>query len=533
MEDISQLSEAKELLRLLKLEQSIIASDGLAFYDPAGEKHKKFHANGDKKYRYVRSGNRFGKSDMGGAEDIAWLRGERSWLDKSDPARYLGIPKQSVRGLLIVENWDKADEIFTCAEQGASRGKLFKYIPYDSFISASKNHGGHIDTIYVQSIWGGTSILKIDTVVSFKQDPMSGESSQWDFIHVDEPIPYDMWEAVSRGLMDTGGKAWFTCTPLIHMWINDFFFKKDKKLSKTLSTDVVIGNRFILTGSSYDNKYIKKEDIDEYASTLKKAKIETRIYGRPSGAEGVVYDQFVFDEHVYLKPPHGWSDMDEPPQNFTIRAAIDPHAVTARAILCAATDPFGYVFFFKEYFQEEHVKSMCAWFNETMVGKNLLLTLLDPIAYIENSFNETCWADDILQEGIVCERAAKDLARGIPAVQEFLSRRDANGRPMCYFSEQLAETLYEFDHYVWNPKTPGKPVDKDDHMMENLYRLVLGGLEFIDMDDKDTRTFYPQANPGLDLSIPRQTEGQGRYVDPNKLENYKAVYDDDDNYLRQ
>ena len=51
-------------------------------------------------------------------------------------------------------------------------------------------------------------------------NPMGLESSQWDWIHVDEPIPEAMWNAVSRGLMDTGGSAWFTCTPIAEQWIN-------------------------------------------------------------------------------------------------------------------------------------------------------------------------------------------------------------------------------------------------------------------------------------------------------------------------
>ena len=52
---------------------------------------------------------------------------------------------------------------------------------------------------------------------------MGQESSQWDWIHVDEPIPEAMWIANSRGLMDTGGSAWFTCTPIAEQWINKFF----------------------------------------------------------------------------------------------------------------------------------------------------------------------------------------------------------------------------------------------------------------------------------------------------------------------
>src|SRR5216683_5469232 len=42
----------------------------LSFYRPHS-KQEKFHLN-DARYRYARTGNRFGKSEMGAAEDVAF-----------------------------------------------------------------------------------------------------------------------------------------------------------------------------------------------------------------------------------------------------------------------------------------------------------------------------------------------------------------------------------------------------------------------------------------------------------------------------
>jgi hypothetical protein len=36
------------------------------------------------------------------------------------------------------------------------------------------------------------------------------ESSDWDFLHIDEPCPRDMYVANARGLIDRGGSDWFT-----------------------------------------------------------------------------------------------------------------------------------------------------------------------------------------------------------------------------------------------------------------------------------------------------------------------------------
>src|SRR5207244_3160179 len=109
-----------------------------------------------------------------------------------DPDRYSGIPHRPIRLLLIVESWAKADDVFT----NLDHGKFWKYIPKDSFVGIEVDHGGNIDTIRIRSKWGGVSLIKIQTIASFKQSPQVAESSQWDAIHVDEPCPEQLWKAV-------------------------------------------------------------------------------------------------------------------------------------------------------------------------------------------------------------------------------------------------------------------------------------------------------------------------------------------------
>jgi hypothetical protein len=50
--------------------------------------------------------------------------------------------------------------------------------------------------------------------------------------------------------------------------------------------------------------------------------------------------------------------------------------------------------------------------------------------------------------------------------------------PTIYFSPLLKETLFEFSRYVYDADKQ-KPKDEHDHMMENLYRLVLNGLSYV------------------------------------------------------
>ena len=62
------------------------------------------------------------------------------------------------------------------------------------------------------------------------------------------------------------------------------------------------------------------------------------------------------------------------------------------------------------------------------------------------------------------------MMEGILRTGELLRARDAQDNPMVYFHEDLAETLYEFDRYVWDIETEKPDSKAPDHMMENLYR---------------------------------------------------------------
>jgi len=524
---INKIREKQRMLALLDQETIILKSDGLKYYRPAGWKHDLFHRKGHYKYRYLRTGNRFGKSELGVVEDIAWCRGERSWYNETDPARYSGIPKRHVRILLIVEDWGKSDDVFTNLENG----KFWKYIPKDAFAGYDVGPSGDIDTIKIKSIWGGTSVIKIQTIASFKQSPQRGESSQWDAIHVDEPCPEALWTAVSRGLMDTGGSAWFTCTPLIHPWINRFFIPRGKAVTE--KTDPFENEKkFVILGSSYDNKMLTKEHIDDYAKTLKKEERAARITGIPSGAGGFVYDEFDRNIHLYTEDDlkiMGWAGLNDPPRTvwdtdaegnqyvkkpgYMIRAAIDTHERTPQAVLFEATIGTGdecYIFYFAELFETRIIATTANLFNEVVQGRNLFQTLIDPRAYIESPIDQSTLAGEFLNHGIIGEKAPKDLKRGILKVKEYLTKRDSKGRPVVQFSENLRETLFEFEEYMWDLKDPDKPIDENDHMMENLYRLMSTHPGYVDLDEKtkahfgQREVFEPQ---DMDIEVSLEVDG--------------------------
>lgn len=470
---------ALSLLKRLKAQQR---QNGIAFYRPT-PKQALFHAAGDFRYRYVRVGNRFGKSLMGAAEDIAWTLGERPWLPEGTPERTVGIPSHPVKGVLICNDWEKSEEIFTnMSADEQAKGKLFALLPRDKF-TVSRNHTGKISRIDVDGLYG-TSSLYIDTVASYKSSPLGHESSDWDFVHIDEPCPREMWVAYSRGMIDRGGKAWFNCTPISEAWINDFFLPTTRHKVNP-DEPYVEGQKWVMTGSSYDNTYLSSANIDEYAASLKEDEKQARIYGIPSALAGCIYKDFSPTTHVYRKPPEGWTRSTDPPANYSIRYAVDCHPRTPTAILFAATAPSGQVFFFDETFETGTVADWAQMILQRTQHRNVIYGIMDPLGFIEHPTLGTSMADEFIRHGVVLEQGPKDPSNGIIQVTEWLRGTDQRGAPLMQFSAHLRETIFEFDHYMWDDKREDKPKAKDNHMMENLYRLVLTGLEYIDPSEND------------------------------------------------
>lgn len=494
----NEVSVDSNAVRTLKLKQiqlsqkriELIKQHGLPFYRPHA-KQTAFHEAAQFRYRALFAGNRTGKSWMGCAEDCAYLEGSRAWLGVDNPLRTLGIPQRPLKGLVITTDWDKVDEIFT----SKNTGKLWKLLPNGFVKSATKNHSGVIDKVVCNN--GAT--LFFDTVKAFATNPQGAESSDWDFIHVDEPCPEEMWKAHSRGLMDRGGPAWFTLTPLSEPWITDFFFpvRKTNQRSNEIFAKDARPLKWVLAAETRDNPYLTEQAIADYESTLTDDEKDCRLRGIPLYLSGCVYREFDFDKHVLKDIPKGWKDYNTPPPNYTLYYAIDPHPKTPHAVLFCAVAPTGQRFYFEEISDHckiaELAKKIIPIRNRHPV---VAREICDPIAFIENPVDDNSQADEFFQCGLQVEKAVKDLSGGILRVKGALKDEEV------YFSPNLTQTLWEFKHYVWDPKRPNKPKDEHDHMMENLYRIEMQFPVYIDQTDAVGNTVEEEelGSAKLDLS---------------------------------
>lgn len=520
-----RLAHLRATERLLGQIEAQRRNNGINFYRPHWKQHK-FHttvANG----RYGRTGNRFGKTEMGIAEDLAWCLGHRPWYryaqDIKDgtgtvreshpgganhPYVFTGIPNRPVKGILLVVDWDKAHEVHT-GQTGdpLTEGKIWKLLPKAALRGVHKSRGGHIERIDVarpNELGGGVSTLKIDTVEAWKHNKMSAESSDYDFIHVDEPLPEPMFKGYQRGLADRAGSFWFTCTPKAEMWMNDWFTPPGAQMIRRADDGKLVvlkvpdenGNlldvqRYIITGSIYDNPYRSPQGVANFLAGLSRDERACAIDGIPIDLAGIVYREFVYDEHVLTQVPQGWLGFNSPPLDYTVRVAWDVHDALPQAILFAATAPNNAVFFYDEMFDTNLILDTAQEIKRRTWNRNVADLIMDPYAWNPDPRDGSCIADDVDATGLCFEKASKDLTRGLSAVKSFLRERLQNGRYRASFSPHLAQTLFEFNHYIYDPDK-GTPKDKHNHMMENLYRLVLNGLNYVPPTPQfDFRTRQP------------------------------------------
>ena len=410
------------LRRELELERrakELRKQNALVFFEPH-EKQSLFFRNAFFHYRYARTGNRFGKSEMGAAEDISYALGYRPWIPKgvtfrtigateNVPEEYwdcelrtIGIPNYPTKGLIITVDWDKAKEVFTELE-GENKGKLIKYIPKNAFGTPTKNHSGAIDRIPVRHISGGWSIIHFDTVKSFKQDPMGQESSVWDWIHIDEPIPQGMWKAVARGLVDRKGYAWFTCTPIAEPWIDAMFIPDlETQMKEQVGTVADLDlSRWMMTGTMDDNPHNDPEAVRLYMSQLPEEEKEARRNGVPLAYSGLVYKEFSIHQHRLTSVPVGWTDWNHPPKNYCIRFAIDYHLRKPHAVFFVATSPQNIHYVFAEIWECLLMSELVVAIRNKLNGREATVPgLIDPLAKTPNQVTGITAIDELIRCGL-------------------------------------------------------------------------------------------------------------------------------------
>lgn len=428
-------------------------------------------------------GNRFGKSTIGTVEDCCWLLGERPFFKEGDPRRRAGIPQRGVKGLVVCEDYDNVKDIFTNNDSFDRRGKFFEYLPAKNIKGWTKDQKGRIVSITVVNVLDGRereSIIVFDTVQSYKMNPKAFESKDWDFFHVDEPVMQELYTAVARGLLDRGGFVWMLLTPLGFPWIFDYVMKGMRADPTTF---------FGMIGSMDDNPTLDEKTKLRYLSTLSEDELACRRDGKPLAYGRRVYGHFDEERHVLREIPAGWLEgklaAPIPPASYSVIVSIDLHQQTPQAVLFTAISPNEDVYFYDEIFKRMTVSEVAEEIIKRISRVRCVAIICDPSAWNENQDTGRSWALTLLERGLDVQRASKERKFGTIQTQEIFK---PTNKKKVFVLGHMQVFLKEISNYCFDKEN--KPADKDDHLMECLYRTVVhNDLRYIP-PVSDSEEFY-------------------------------------------
>lgn len=238
--------------------------DPLAFYRPH-QKQVSFHRS-LAAYRAVMGGNRSGKTEMGVVEDLWIATGTHPYVKPPIPNR----------GRIGVTDFKVMEQV--------TWPKIEKWLPKRMIKDVIKGYKGAVTGVRLFN----DSFFDI---MSYEQPPMKWESVDLDWIHFDEPPPYETFKASRARLIDRDGRMWFTLTPLEEPWLFDEIWEKCKEGTRYWGIDV----------DMRDNPYLSRTAIGHYISEVSSDDYEARVLGKFRHLTGRVLKDFT-DQYPYVMP---------------------------------------------------------------------------------------------------------------------------------------------------------------------------------------------------------------------------------------
>ncbi len=335
-----------------------------------------------------------------------------------------------------------------------------------------------------------------------------------DAIQHDEEPPSDIWDQSKMRVATTNGRLTLGMTAEKGVtWTESEIWKPG----------LTHKDQFVYAAeiSTYDNPINTQAMVDKIKTSCRndQAVIDIRIYGKSTPRGGNVYPMAKDIEPWIISP------FQIPEKGGYLIRAIDPHGKLPHAVLWIWVDYEGinhplfmgkpYLYEVAELFEPCNIPELASFIRDKEtyeLGRKADFELCDPYAWNTDQNNPQTIADQMIDAGLMVSQATKDRDPGIVKVQEMLSltlgkelpedkekavvlRRNY---PQIMTFDTLSVLREERKKYRWkrhrqrfteDSAVIQKPVDKDDHMMENEYRIALfviaGDFDIIEMPSED------------------------------------------------
>ena len=235
---------------------------------------------------------------------------------------------------------------------------------------------------------------------------------------------------------------------------------------------------------------LKKRDINRMIAEYDEDDKQARIYGKFHHLTGIVFKNFNRKIHI-IKP------FEINKRDFVVIEALDPHPRNPDALSWLAIDRKGTKFIIDEVYAKMKTATIAAHAHKREDRYRIELRLCDPSGFVVNQHDnvESSLVTRLYNKyGLDYMKGTKDRVGADRRIRDSLDYEEVGHEiilaPELYIFSTCERTIWEFEHYQWDDwrgrvaerKAPKeKPMDKDDHMIENIGRILLQELEFVPM----------------------------------------------------
>ena len=327
-------------------------------------------------------------------------------------------------------------------------------------------------------------------LMTTEQGAKEFESVDLGWIWIDEPCPSYIYRA-SIARTRKGAIIFWTMTPLDYAaWVDDkIVSKRDGVNSDYITADVednclTHGSRGILDHGN----------IERMIAQWPEAEKEARAHGKFGHILGRIHK--LFDRKIHIINPFKITYED-----FCVYEALDTHPRVNEAVLWIAVDRNNQKYLIDEIWAKPTIPELAQIIKAKTAGWRIVKRIIDPSAFNEDDRirNNKTIASEFVDCGLYYEPGSKDIVSGIRITNDALNytkqEEEILRMPEISFFKNVERTIWEIERgYVWDnwcgkgaeDKDPKpKPKDKNDHMMENLHRLLLLNPKFIEISEQN------------------------------------------------
>lgn len=476
------MSENLELKQLLEAKAFLMNNDKYRFYTPIGKSETYINQlfSGNYFIGLFSAANGIGKTRLGVVimAELIWPSGSK-WFNFD-----------------LIKNWPYPKKIRVVSEPSTIKDTIIPEM-FDQFPKGryevdkeGKNY---------EYKWRTDTGWEI-TLMTYDQHIKEFESATVGFIWNDEPPPQMIYKAnISR--LRRGGLFMITATPLTgSAWMYDeILANPDREKKKIFVVEANVEDACKTHGV---RGFLEHAHIKQMVAQYDKEDIQARVLGKFQHLTGLVYKMWNREVHVVKA-------RDLNPKDYSVICMLDNHPRNPTAVGWYAFDRHGHVFVVDELFVNEDIDTLVSSIRKKEENLRVEARFIDPSSYIEDQYTGESLYSRLYKRGLIFEQASKRRMEGVSLTKNALNYEIKGGifvrTPQMFVFENCTRHIWEFEHWQWdewrgrsaeNKSPKEKPVDKDDHMMENVGRVFLSGAKFV---EQRTEEYYSALSDDLDL----------------------------------